>query len=64
MPLSERNQGYSVAESKSRPATNLKTAHTNGVDPQFSEFGDIKPIRRDKVDHEPRQPRVGYHRTH
>ncbi len=72
MPLSEGNQGYSVATSKPRPASVARpfpkervpkiyaTAESNGVDPQFSEFSSIK---KGGSGEGPKQPSVGYHRA-
>ena len=77
MPLSEGDQGYSVANtttgtSKSfhspdvgnppgKPSGKYATAD-GGIDPQFSDLGDIKPIHGNKGG-APSQPKVGYHRA-
>lgn len=75
-PLSEGSSGYSVAENKKRgpmpafkpndvanpPGKTAATPGGNGVDPQFSEFSDIKQIHGNKGG-QPAQPSVGYHRA-
>jgi hypothetical protein len=72
MPLSEGDQGYSVAENKPRgpapgvgrqnsPSQYTKAGNVS-VDPQFSELGDIKPVHGNKGG-APTQPTVGYHRA-
>lgn len=68
--LSEGNQGYSVAEGKSRgPAPGpgrqdtpkySKSADNVKVDPQFSDLSDIKPTHGNKGG-APAQPSTGYH---
>jgi len=76
MPLSEGDQGYSVAENKKRgpmpafkpndvanpPGKTSAKAGGNGVDPQFSQFSDINPAHGNKGG-APSQPSVGYHRA-
>lgn len=76
MPLSEGDQGYSVATggkgtTKSfhspdvgNPAGSKPSGRyataDGSIDPQFSELSDIKPIHGNKGG-EPSQPSVGYH---
>lgn len=74
MPLSENDQGYSVAENKKRaskkflpddlanPAGSKADYQPggNGVAPQFSPFSDIKATHGNKGAGQPSQPSVGY----
>ena len=77
MPLSEGDQGYSVAEGKNqytppvphtdtnftaKPAKAWATANGVSVDPQFSDLGDIKPTHGNKGSKHD-QPSVGYSRA-